>query len=91
MADRFRRADRVAVTIGATEYRVYDATEHEGRTLVANPPVPWATFRIFVAYMGWKDRYYFRSEADRVLDQHTLERQFAEREREAPVVKATSR
>lgn len=79
------------VTIAHTPYRVYDATERDGRTIVANPPAPWATLRLFVVKMGWSERYYFQSEADRATDQRTLERQFMHRKKDAPVVKTTSR
>lgn len=80
------------VTLFHERYRIYDATEHKGRTIVANPPVPWATLRIFVERSGFfTERYYFQSEADRATDQRTLERQLANREREAPVEKGTTR
>lgn len=40
-----------------TRYRVYDTAWKDGRTVAADPPVDWATNRVFVAEDGAR-RFY---------------------------------
>lgn len=56
-------------------YRVFDGTMKDGKTVVANPPAPWAKFRIFRPAEGSRRLYYFQPGEPRAPDGAELERQ----------------
>lgn len=56
-------------------YRVFDAAMSDGKTVVANPPAPWAKFRIFRPAEGHRRLYYFQPGETRAPDGAELERQ----------------
>jgi hypothetical protein len=40
-------SEPVRLELDGITYRVFDATMRGGKLIVANPPVPWATSRVF--------------------------------------------
>lgn len=60
-----------------TVFRVLDATMRGGKLMVADPPVPWATSRVFRPREGHRRLYRIQDAADRATDEATLRRQLA--------------
>jgi hypothetical protein len=56
-------------------YRVFDAAMRDGRLIPADPPVPWATCRVFRPLEGHRRLYRILDGADRRVDEETLRRQ----------------
>lgn len=74
MPDR-QKAAPVYVTVEGVRYRVLDATMHQGKMAVANPPAVWATFRVFRPEEGHRRLYYFRGGESRAPEPVLLEQQ----------------
>lgn len=64
-------------TADGVEYRVLDATMRAGELIVADPPVAWATSRVFRPREGHRRLYRLREPSDRLTDDATLARQLA--------------
>lgn len=63
------------VTVDGVRYRVFDATMHQGKMSVANPPSAWATFRVFRPQEGQRRLYYFKPGESRAPEPALLEQQ----------------
>lgn len=76
MPDRPKSGDPVYFTdASGVQYRVLDACMAKGVMVAANPPVPWATFRVFRPREGTRRLYYFKTGEPRTPDGAELERQ----------------
>lgn len=76
MPDHSQPGDPVYFTDATgVRYRVLDATMRAGQMIVANPPAPWATFRVFRPQDGFRRLYYFKPGEPRAPDGAELERQ----------------
>jgi hypothetical protein len=69
--------DSVRLELDGITYRVFDATMRGGKLIVANPPVSWATSRVFRPRKGHRRLYRLVTPADRLTDEATLRRQLA--------------
>lgn len=58
-------------------YRVHDCTPVDGRTVVADPPSPQATMRLFQSTQGLRRLYRFTDTETREPTDMALHRQFA--------------
>jgi hypothetical protein len=61
-------------------YRVLDSTMRAGKLIVADPPAPWATSRVFRPATGYRRLFRIEAPADREIDSTTLARQLARAE-----------
>lgn len=68
-------SEPVYVTASGVKYRVLDATMHQGKMAVANPPAAWATFRVFRPEEGQRRLYYFKPGESRAPEPVLLEEQ----------------
>jgi hypothetical protein len=75
------------IEVDGVVYRVLDGITRRGKLIVADPPAPWATSRIFRPRTGYKRLYLLVDAADRQIDEATLRRQLraAEYLAEGPV------
>jgi hypothetical protein len=63
------------VAADGVEYRVLDAAMRAGKLIVANPPVPWATSRVFRPREGPRRLYTFAKGESRAPEPVALEQQ----------------
>jgi hypothetical protein len=68
-------SEPVRLELDGITYRVFDATMRGGKLIVANPPVPWATSRVFRPRKGHRRLYRLSTPEDRQTDGATLRRQ----------------
>ena len=68
-------SEPVYLTVDNVCYRVLDGRMHNGATVVANPPVAWATFRIFRPERGQRRLYYLKPGESRAPERVLLEQQ----------------
>jgi hypothetical protein len=74
-------ANKVYVIDGeGVRYRVLDARMSKGAMIVANPPAPWATFRVFRPEQGQRRLHYFHPGESRAPDPALLAQQLARAE-----------
>jgi hypothetical protein len=72
---RVMRDARYFVAPDGVRYRVLDAAMSNGRTVIANPPVSWATIRLFRPKEGHRRIYTFAPGEARSPTDEALERQ----------------
>jgi hypothetical protein len=69
--------DPIRLELDGIIYRVFDATMRGGKLIVADPPAPWATSRVFRPAKGHRRLYRLSTPEDRLTDEVTLRRQLA--------------